>query len=254
LEEKGISPLRVTSVREACARFLEQKILSGEWPIGSRLPSERYLASSLEVSRLILHEAMVELAAKGLVEITPRRGIFVADFRRDGAIGLLSSLMNFQNGELDPRFLASLMDMRLLLETETARLAALNRSDAQIRELEGILEQESAARINDHAALTDLDFLFHQAIAIASGNLMYPMIINSFKRVYTRLTGQFFQYFSGSGAISDLLNHHRALVGAIRDADSHGAEEIMRRMLIEGADLLRKVLGTDDFMEGSYGN
>jgi DNA-binding FadR family transcriptional regulator len=247
----GISPLRVTSVREACVRFLEQKILSGEWEIGARLPSERYLASSLEVSRLILHEAIVELAAKGLVEIIPRRGIFIADFRRDGAVGLLSSLMNFQNGELDPHFISSLVDMRLLLETETARLAALNRDEDHIRELETILALESAAPVEDHETLTQLDFSLHQAIAIASGNLMYPMIINSFKRVYTRLTGKFFQHYSGSGVISELLNHHRGLVGAIKDKDSQNSETIMRRMLTGGADLLRKALGSNHQMEGN---
>lgn len=242
MEEKRIGPLRVTSVREACARFLENKILSGEWKIGARLPSERGLAASLEVSRLILHEAIVELAAKGLVEIIPRKGTFVSDYRRDGAVGLLSSLMFYQNGELDRGLLSSMLDMRLLIETETARLAAANRSENQLDELRGILKAEKITDLSDDVSLTNLDFVFHQTIAIASGNLMYPMIINSFRNVYTRLTSTFFKRFSGQAVINEVFNFHDRFVRTISEQQPNEAEEVMRAMLEHGARLLVEIL------------
>ncbi|HUV15423.1 MAG TPA: FCD domain-containing protein [Pelolinea sp.] len=241
-EEKRIGPLHVTSVREACIRFLENKILSGEWMIDTRLPSERSLAASLEVSRLILHEAIVDLAAKGLVEIIPRKGAFVSDFRRDGAVGLLSSLMTYQNGELDRDFISGMVDMRLLLETETARLAALNCSESQLAELRGVLEEECKTDLSDDMTLTELDFTFHLIIAIASGNLMYPMIINSFRKVYTRLTGTFFRRYSGQRAISEVFGYHDQLITAVAEKESSKAAEVMRAMLEHGARFLYEIL------------
>ena len=72
-----IEPLKVQSLKSACISRLEGLILSGELHIGERLPSEREFAARLEVSRPVLHEALVDLGLKGLVQILPRRGVFV---------------------------------------------------------------------------------------------------------------------------------------------------------------------------------
>jgi DNA-binding FadR family transcriptional regulator len=137
-----IEPLAVQSLKDACIARLEQLILSGELKIGERLPSERDFAARLGVSRPVLHEALVDLDAKGLVKIAPRRGVFVNDFRRSGSMAILSSLLAYPNGHFDPAFIQSLYDWRLLIECETARLAALNCTPDQLTELHTILKAE----------------------------------------------------------------------------------------------------------------
>jgi len=242
ITEKKVMPLKVSSVKDTCVRLLENKILSGEWKIGMHLPSERSLAKSLEISRIILHEAIVDLAAKGLVTIQPRRGIFVNDFRKQGSCGLLSSLMAYQNGGLDETFIQSLVDMRLLLETETARMATSQRTVEHISELNRIYLSEKQTDRSDYKLLTDLDFTFHQQIAIASGNLMYPLIINSFKNVYTKLTGLFFQHLHDQSEIDQLFDFHLNLIHAIESRDEEKAETTMRSMLKHGSTLLYGLL------------
>ncbi len=121
-----MDPLRVQSLKEACTLRLESMILSGELKIDARLPSERDLAARLEISRPVLHEALVDLALKGLVRIVPRHGVFINDYRRDGSCAILSSLLSYNNGEFDPQFTQSLFDMRIVIEVECARLAAQN--------------------------------------------------------------------------------------------------------------------------------
>lgn len=74
-----MEPIQVQSLKAACVQRLEELILSGEWQIGMRLPSERDLAAHLNISRPVLHETLVDLAAKGLVTIEPRRGVFIND-------------------------------------------------------------------------------------------------------------------------------------------------------------------------------
>jgi GntR family transcriptional repressor for pyruvate dehydrogenase complex len=234
-------PLKAQSLKETCVCRLEELILSGELKIGERLPSERELAARLNISRPVLHEALVDLSAKGLVRIVPRRGVFINDYRREGSLALLSSLLNFHNGKLDPLFRQSLIDMRLTLECETARLAALNRTSEQIEEFHGLLKQEAAVDRCDAVRLTELDFAFHLLIAIASGNILYPLVINSFRGVYTSLTSAFFRHYCGTPVVNEVLNYHCKLSAAIEAGDSGLAGALMAEMLKHGENHLKAI-------------
>lgn len=234
-----IEPIQVQSLKEACVARLEQMILSGELKIGERLPSERDFASQLNVSRPVLHQALVDLEAKGLVQIIPRRGVFISDYRRDGSLAMLSSLLSYHNGELDPDFGQSMLDMRLLLEVETARLAAKKRTEEQLGEFREILENEEKAANQDPQFLTDLDFAFHLTIAIASGNLVYPLIINSFKGVYTSLTGEFFRKYVGTKIVEEVHRFHQKLVEDFEKGDPDSAVQTMTAMLEHGEGYLK---------------
>lgn len=232
-------PIQVQSLKEACITRLERMILSGELQIGDRLPSERSFAAQLNVSRPVLHTALVELEARGLVQIIPRKGVFISDFRRDGSLAMLSSLLSYHNGQLSPELNQSMLDMRQLLETETARLAALNRTGTQLGRLQEHVAAELDADQDDAASLTDLDYQFHLDIAIASGNLVYPLIINSFKDVYIGLTGIFFKTYCESEVIQEVHAYHQQLVEAFINQDSSLAVHIMQEMLSHGEHYLK---------------
>lgn len=237
--DTAIEPIQVQSLKEACIVRLEQMILSGELKIGERLPSERDFASRLNVSRPVLHQALVDLEAKGLVQIIPRRGVFISDYRRDGSLAMLSSLLSYHNGQLAPDFSQSMLDMRMLLETETARLAAQNRTEGQLAEFQEILKNEDKVVNLDPHTLTDLDFAFHLAIAIASGNLVYPLIINSFKGVYTSLTGEFFRKYVGTKVVKEVHQFHHRLVDAFEKQNPNSAVQTMTEMLRHGEAYLK---------------
>jgi DNA-binding FadR family transcriptional regulator len=237
--DTAIEPIQVQSLKEACAARLEQMILSGELEIGERLPSERSFAAQLNVSRPVLHQALVDLEAKGLVRILPRRGVFISDYRRDGSLALLSSLLSYHNGALSPDLNQSMLDMRMLLETETARLAAQYRTELQMVEFRELLAAEIMAADSDPQTLTDLDFSFHHSIAIASGNLVYPLIINSFKDVYTGLTGIFFRRYFGTQVITAVHAYHQQLVVAFENRDPDSAVGTMLDMLKHGEGYLK---------------
>ena len=235
----AIEPLKIQSLKDACVSRLEQLVLSGELKIGEQLPSERNFALRIGVSRPVLHAALVDLDSKGLVQIVPRRGVFVSDFRRSGATAILGSLITYHAGNLDPAFTRSLIDMRLLVETETARLAALNRTEQQLVEFRSMLAQEAEAACGSPQALTDLDFSFHLLIAIASGNLVFPLIINSFKGVYTYLTGGFFSRYCGTAVAEAVRQFHIQIVAAFERQEAKRAVTTMTAMLDHGATYLR---------------
>jgi DNA-binding FadR family transcriptional regulator len=230
-----IQPLRVESLKDACISRLEQLILSGELKAGEHLPAERDLALKLGVSRPVLHEALVDLAAKGLVTILPRRGVVVNDYRQSGSMAILSSLLSYHQGEFDPAFTNSLFEMRMLVESETARLAAQKATPQQLARLEEITLAEKAADRNDIAALTKLDFDFHLQVALASQNHIYPLILNSFNAVYTHFTGLFFEGCHGSSVLDEVFTFHQRLIAAIRQHEPDNSARIMTDLLAHGS-------------------
>jgi GntR family transcriptional regulator, transcriptional repressor for pyruvate dehydrogenase complex len=232
----SIEPLRVHSLKSACVNRLEELILSGELKAGDFLPAERDLANRLGVSRPVLHEALVDLAGKGLVDIRPRRRVIVNDFRKSGSTAILSSLLNYHQSNFDPGFVRGLFDMRLLIETETARLAARKTlTTDEIAALQTLLAAEDQVDQGNPAAMTELDFEFHLQIALLSGNSIYPLIINSFKVVYTHFTAEFFRKVSQTPkGIEAVYVFHRQLVAAILAHNAADAAGIMMAMLDQG--------------------
>jgi DNA-binding FadR family transcriptional regulator len=231
-----LKPVRTESLKEVCIRRFEELILSGKLPVGKKLPPERELASQLGVSRPVVHEALVEIAAKGLVSMVPRIGTTVNDYRREGSVAILTSLISYHNGMLDPKLLESLLAMRKLMEKENAKLAALNRTDQHIKEFKEILLQEDGVDHKEIDRITQMDFNFHHLVAMATDNLSYPMLLNSFKPVYTSLSGQFFQ---DPGVIPVVFDFHKKLVDAIEQKDERKSVDIMHRILVHGEDQLR---------------
>ena len=237
-----IDPIQSISLKDACIRKIEGLILSGELAPGERLPSERDLAVRLGISRPVLHQAIVALDAKGLVRIQPRHGVFVCDFKRDGSMALLMTLMQHEDGVYQPQLLSSLIQARLHIETETARLAALNRTDADLIEFQSLLKERENLASNKIPALVEYDFNLHQLIAAASGNLMYALILNSLKHVHTNLAGAFYRAFPDGKVAEELITFHQSLYQAIADQNAHQAAQIMAAMLNHGETHLFQIL------------
>lgn len=238
-----LKPLHVDSLKEACVKRLEELILSGELKVGVRLPSERDFAASLGVSRPVLHEGLVDLSAKGLVSILPRRGVMVNDYRQSGSMAMLSTLLTYHNGKFDPQLTSSLFAMRILVEKETARLSALSITIEQMDLLEQFIRLEASLDRNDLAALVKQDFDFHLQIAVASGNLAYPLILNSFIAVYTHFTSLFFDGCRFTPVLDEVYAFHRCLVEAIRLHEPEKAVQIMSELLTHGEQHLFAILG-----------
>jgi DNA-binding FadR family transcriptional regulator len=223
---------------EFIAKF-EELILSGRFAPGDKLPPERELSLSLGASRPVVHAALGCLASRGLVRIEPRQGVFVADWRREGSVEMLLSIMSYSGGGISPRLFDSLLEARLLFETELARLAASRRSASQLDELERLLARERLFEYREPGDATELDYAFHLGVALASGNDVYPLLMNSLKRIYERILDRF---YSDPSVIPEVFALHRELVAAIASRDEAEAAATMRRILEYGERNLRRII------------
>lgn len=233
-----LAPLQSPSLKDVFIERFEDLILSGQLKIGQKLPSERELALRLGVSRPVVHKGLVDLETKGLVTLIPRVGAVVTDYRREGSLALLNSLVTYQKGRLEPDLQTSLLDVRQLFEVETARLAAIHRENAHLNDLQQVLEEEMQTRSQDVARIAALDFQFHHLLSLASSNRIYPLLINSFKQVYLNLAAQFFE---DPTVVQTVHAFHRKMLQAIESRDEGAAAAIMEQMLVHGANHLQKM-------------
>lgn len=98
----SLSPLPPLSTRvDACTEALQVAILDGTFSAGSRLPAERSLADTLNVTRITLRSALARLSARGLVHAHQGRGTTVRDFLRIGGPDLIGKLLELQSGGAD---------------------------------------------------------------------------------------------------------------------------------------------------------
>ena len=106
--EKPAAPgLKDTFVQE-----MQRKILDRELLVGTRLPSERTLAEQTQVSRTVVNSGLAELAEQGFLEVRPRQGTYVADYRRCGNLSTLAAIMRHSGDVPDRNQILSILEVR----------------------------------------------------------------------------------------------------------------------------------------------
>ena len=153
-------PVRLS---EQMAGHLKNDIQSGKYKSGEKLPSEAVLAESFGVSRTVVREALARLKYDGLIDSRQGAGVEVAavenvrSFRLDGLESASDNDFTY------------FYELRTILESDAAFLAAVRRSDADVNKLKNCLDllNESIQKNTDGV---EADFEFHRIIAMASGN------------------------------------------------------------------------------------
>lgn len=198
------------SVAEQIANLIDE----GAYPPGTRLPGERELAEKLGVSRVTIREAEIALQAVGRLEIKTGSGVYVSECKPKPSDTL-------------PRASAfEVTEARLLVESESAALAAHNISDEGIARLEGLVEIMRTGTSEEGDAA---DEQFHLTIAEASNNAAMVHTIQTLWRMREEIpeVKATYQTVCVHDAESRTAEH-RAVFEAIRAGDAAGARAAMR--------------------------
>ncbi|MBV1953873.1 FadR family transcriptional regulator [Streptomyces sp. BV333] len=204
------SPRR-SALSEQVIAELRQQITSGEWPVGSRIPTEPELVERLGVARNTVREAVRALAHNGLLDIRQGSGTYVV------AASELAGVMHRRFADADPRHIA---ELRAALESTGAELAAARRTEKDLKQLDALLgRREDAWESGDAERFVQADATFHLAVVSASHNDVLTAL-------YADL-GEVLRHWL-RGDIGDQLqpeNHmdHDRLVDAIREGDAERA-------------------------------
>jgi DNA-binding FadR family transcriptional regulator len=238
--EAGFSKIKAESLKELFVKDIEAKIISGQLRPGEKLPPERELAAMTGVSRSIVNSGIIELSSKGFVRVIPRRGTIVEDYKNEGTSSMLSSIMNYHEGKLSLRLFNNMMDTRLLIEVESAGLAAENRTEEDLIVLQRLL---NAAQEDDTIEnRVNCNYNFHHRVTLASGNMVYAMIFKSFEPACKNLIRYYFQ--TGDYLEQSLLAHV-TLFDALKEQNKEKAKQTMEEILLEGRNKLALVAVTE---------
>lgn len=194
-------------------------IVSLELRPGS-IVSERELMERLGLGRTPVREALRTLAQEKLVDVYPRRGIFVSS--------------------VNARDLASLSEVRAELEGFAARLAAERATDDERRTVAALLEElERTAGEHDERRLIELDQRIHRQIYGCTHNAFLEETLNEYYVLTLRI---WFLALDRVARLDEAVREHRELMEAIRDGDGDRAEDAMRRHVLGFERAIRQVL------------
>lgn len=199
------------------ARDIARRILSGELPPGTILPSEVDLGEQLGVSRTALREALKQLTSKGLIESRPKTGTRVRP--RTSWNILDAQLLDWMSGmEGTLEMYHQFLDFRRVIEPHATRLAAENATTEQRIELSRVYD-ELCQRARDFTPeeWVEVDTRFHSLIFQASGNCFYL----PFGNLLTTVFKWFISHSSRDGGMC-LAEHHQ-IYKAIMMADGEAA-------------------------------
>ena len=218
---------RPGSLVEGVCQQLAELIRGGAASEERWLPAERSLAEKLGVSRTVVREATKRLEQQGLLEIQHGNGIKVVDKLHRPLNDSLSLLLP----DVVER-LQQLNETRLAIEPDAAAFAAQRASKEQLQTLRRV--QCQLEKAPDNAAAIEADIAAHHAIADASGNLIYRLILDSLAELSIasrlRTIGRIGKHTA--------VEHHARILDAIERRDPPAAREAMHEhILAAGEDM-----------------
>ncbi|WP_136480707.1 FadR/GntR family transcriptional regulator [Cognatitamlana onchidii] len=187
---------------------------------GDKLPSERMLSEKFGVTRSNVRDAIQKLEFYGLLKSIPQSGTFVANIGVIAMNGMIDDILRLETPDFK-----SLVETRILLELKTVRLAALRRTDEDLKNIETALNDYKQKVLSGQDAVQE-DLLFHLAIAKASGNstmntfmlTITPQIIMNFEKYHVCDKNQ---------AVLG-IKEHTDIFEAIKNQDSKMAKQKMK--------------------------
>jgi GntR family transcriptional regulator, transcriptional repressor for pyruvate dehydrogenase complex len=229
-----LGPFEVPKASDVLASQLRERILNGELAEGVSLPAERDLVKQTQMSRATVREALRILEVQNLVRVKTGRagGAFV---QRPTTKSMASSVSMLIRGRRIK--LVDLMETREALEPFCAELAARNRTDEDLTELDRANEAIADLEADLEEFLqTNLDW--HVGVAVASHN---ELVIG----LMTALSQAIYSGTKNAAFVDNEIRMvtsraHRAITSAIRDRDAVAAGRRMRRHVHSYATALAK--------------
>lgn len=191
----------------------------------TKLPKERDLAEQLGIGRPMVRESLSKLETLNIVTRRQGSGLYIVPPEKRSAEALV---LAEQVTPLSARSIAEAMAVRALLETETARLAALNHEQIHLDRMEIEIDRLRESGAQGRLA-AEADEAFHRALASASGNATLAQVLDLFLRLSWRRRLAYFEKTErGEQSISD----HKRILDAVRSGDPDAARAALRSHLV----------------------
>ncbi len=210
-----IKPISKNKLFENITSEIINLIKDGKWKAGDKIPGEIELAESFNVSRNILREALKSLELSGILEAKAGRGTFLTV---DANTNIKK--MEFFNTLKANNEIKELMETRLVIEPELARLAVKNATDEEIKAIEKYCVDKDEYTL-------DKGVKFHMNIVKLSKNKILYTLLNS---IIDEIEAQRFMYidkYVKSDFLIENLNEHKKIYEALENRDADLVYELL---------------------------
>ena len=219
--ENKITPIRKTRVSEEVFKQLYGMIKNQVYRPGDQLPAERELAEQFKVSRASIREAIRTLETMGLIEssVGVSGGNFIKEITLETVISPFASFL-----DTNKHLLLEMVEYRLVLETEIARLAAERRTDEDLEKIRTAID-EMKKEVEEGGIGLAGDNLFHEYVAGATHNQVFFHMQDLAKTLLEKTRES---SLSVEGIPRKGIEHHIQIYNAIKAGDPSAAAEAMR--------------------------
>lgn len=208
------------SLAQQVANKIESLIKEQRYKTGDKLPNEFELATELTVGRGTIREAIKLLAARNVVVIQRGKGTFVSK-----TPGITEDPLGLSFISDKKRLSSDLMDVRVMIEPEIAKLAAENATSEEVEQMEKICDEiETLIHANQNHETKDIEL--HSAIAKSSKNVVVPSLIPIIQTAIS-----LFINLTNRSLKEETIETHRQIVEAIKNKDGEAAKKAMQRHL-----------------------
>lgn len=208
-----------TPLSRHVAELIEERIFSGRWAAGERIPTEAELCQQIGVSRSVVRDAVRTLSARGLVDVRQGSGTVV---REPGDAAYSDAILTLLlRTDVTVR---EALDARLELEVAVVGVAACGRTDEDLDRLERIYtDLDDAIRRVDVELAMQIDLGFHTAILESTHLPVLISVLRPMSRIIQRTSAP-----AAPEALFDESELHKRIVEGIRSADPVIAQARMR--------------------------
>jgi GntR family transcriptional repressor for pyruvate dehydrogenase complex len=210
--------------------ILKQKIISGEWPPGSRIPTLQEISKDLAVSVSTIREALRTLESQGNVSIEHGRGMYV----RNDPLLLEDPAVELK--ELGNISLVKLLEARLLIEPELAALSAEHATRSQVKQLRALADA-MVSQMEDGGPFLDTDLSFHRLIAESA---QHPVLYRMLESITPLLSEGRRQTNTLPHMRTKASNYHILIAIAIEERHREQAKQLMHSHISDMLEALKK--------------
>ena len=218
-----LKPVSRVTLGEQVAAQLSDQIAAGRWKPGERLPSEAELCHAMHIGRSTLREALKALAFVGMVQMRPGDGTYVIE-----ESGLLIERIMTRGLLKTDKELRDVGEARLLIEGETAALAAERAEHNDLEQLDRLMEEMGESLRGVGRDFVDLDVEFHLGIAQCAKNQMLYELLSPIRGVLK-------EWISKSQELPGIKENaylqHAKILSAVRLREPEKARQAMRTHL-----------------------
>ena len=230
--------MECTRLYQQLAAELKQRIEGGVYPVGDKLPAERFIAEEMDVSRTVVREAIIMLEVEAYVEVRKGSGIHVISNQPKSLI-LPDTAIEFASaGPFE------LLQARQLIESNVAEFAA---TQVTKQDIVALMEIQERARQEDRFRDSEWDLKFHVQVALATQNSAMATIVEKMwsQRIHNPYWQKLHEHIDDKSIESWCEDHDKILKALIRK-DPYGAKIAMWQHLENTKQMLFHAT-TDDF-------